>query len=207
MEIGVTEVRDELDAMAAALRYTLGLLAGESPARDSESEVRTLADRPLPVTGLAAARGEGKVRATTSDTYRFFLDTTAPIGRDDHLLIVTSAIAAPFQHAQAIAELGIPTGATITSIGAHINTSQESRIRQTWTTAEWLQEVRSTLWSMKQMCLALEAAQPSLTYTGGQVSTTSSLAYGGRTRPRPSHGSGPARSTQRRSFGRITSTS
>ncbi|WP_071288566.1 hypothetical protein [Mycolicibacterium llatzerense] len=156
--LGAHDVRDELDAMAVALQHTLDLPEGPPPTRDSVSEVRTLATEPRPVTGLAAAPGPGKPRATTSDTYRFFLDTAGSVGRGDHLLIVTSAIHAPFQHAQAIGELGLATGATISTVGAHISASQNPAVRTEWTTAEWLQEIRSTIWSMKQMYLALEAA-------------------------------------------------
>lgn len=93
-------------------------------------------------------------------TYRFLLDNAPVIGPRDHILIVTSAITAPFQHALAIAELGVSTGATITSVGAHIATSREPLVQEKWTTAEWLQEVRSTVWSMQQLCLALEDADP-----------------------------------------------
>jgi len=157
---GAHDVQDELDAMTVALQHALGLPAAMGPARESEHEVRTLANQPFSVTGLAAPRGEGKARATTGDTYRFFLDTAPRIGPGDHILVVTSAIAAPFQHALAIAELGIPTGATITSVGAHIATSREPLVQQEWTTAEWLQEVRSTVWSMQQLYLALEDAHP-----------------------------------------------
>lgn len=156
--IGAHDVQDELDVMAAALKHTLGLPKLPMPARETVSEVRVLASDPLPVTGLAAAPGLGKPRATTSDTYEFFLESSGSIGPEDHLLVVTSAIHAPFQHAQAIGELGIVTGATITSVGAHISTSRNPAIQTEWTTAEWLQEIRSTIWSMKQMYIALEAA-------------------------------------------------
>lgn len=158
--IGAHDVRDELDAMAVSLKHALGLPGAVPAKRDSESEVRSLAAEPLPVTGLAAARREGEARATTSDTYRFFLESAGNLGPDDHILIVTSAIHAPFQHAQAIGELGIVTDATITSIGAHIATTSEPLVKQEWTTAEWLQEVRSAIWSMKHMYEALLTAHP-----------------------------------------------
>lgn len=160
LHLGV--VTDELDAMSAALQYTLGLPSAiETPDRTSDSEVRTIARSPRPVIGLAAARPDGAPRATTSDTYRFFLDTAA-VQPGAHILIVTSAIHAPFQHAQAIAELGLPAGATVTSVGAHIATSRHSSVRTDWSTAEWLQEIRSTIWSMKNMYQSLLAAHPGL---------------------------------------------
>lgn len=162
-QLGVGPVADELDAMAAALRYSLHLPGHEAgrAASSEPSEVREVATKPIPVLGLAAAPGEGKPRATTSDTYRFFRET-ATLSGSDHVLIVTSAIHAPFQHAQAIAELGLLTSATITSVGAHIGTSSESCVRHTWTTAEWLQEVRSAIWSMRNMYQALTARYPTL---------------------------------------------
>lgn len=162
-QLGIGPVDDELDAMAAALRYALQL-PGSEPGRAASgepSEVRQVATGPVPVVGLAAAPGEANYRATTSDTYRFFRETAA-IEEGDHLLIVTSAIHAPFQHAQAVAELGIATSATITSVGAHIGTSNEACVRHEWTTAEWLQEIRSAIWSMRNMYHVLAAKFPAL---------------------------------------------
>lgn len=165
--LGLGSIDDELDAMAAALRYSMRISGPDTSKVGSAqpSEVRRIAVDPMPVIGLAAAPGPGKHRATTSDTYRFFRDT-AKVEAGQHLLIVTSAIHAPFQHAQAIAELGIPTSATITSVGAHIGTSRESDVRHEWTTAEWLQEIRSAIWSMKNMYDSLLEAYPALDVGG-----------------------------------------
>lgn len=155
-------VADELDAMCAALNYALALPDGAEKSRRSPSEVRTLAISPTPVASLAAEPGQGNVRATTSDTYRLFLETAGSVTEQDHILIITSAIHAPFQHAQALAELSLPTGATITSVGAHIGTSREATVRTEWTTAEWLQEIRSAIWSMGIMYDKLLVAYPDL---------------------------------------------
>lgn len=155
-------VNDELDAMCAALGYALTLPDGADEPQRSPSEVRRLAVSPIPVAGLAAEPGQGNVRATTSDTYRFFLETAGTVTKQDHILVITSAIHAPFQHAQALAELSVPTGATITSVGAHIATSREAVVRAEWTTAEWLQEIRSAIWSMRVMYDKLLAAYPDL---------------------------------------------
>lgn len=154
-------VEDELDAMCAALSHALKLPAGGRSQR-SPSEVRQLAMLPIPVAGLAAEPGQGNMRATTSDTYRFFLETAGNLTERDHVLIITSAIHAPFQHAQALAELSVPTGATITSVGAHIGTSRQAAIRAEWTTTEWLQEIRSAIWSMRVMYDKLLAAYPNI---------------------------------------------
>ncbi|MFY9808099.1 MAG: hypothetical protein WAK86_12635 [Pseudonocardiaceae bacterium] len=155
-------VADELDAMCSALRYALTLPDCVERSPQYSSEVRQLAISPIPIAGLAAEPGQGNVRATTSDTYRFFLETAGNLTEHDHVLIITSAIHAPFQHAQALAELSIPTGATITSVGAHLGTSRQTAIRSEWTTAEWLQEVRSAIWSMRVMYDKLLAAYPEI---------------------------------------------
>ena len=160
-ELHFGPVDDELDAMCAALRYALNLPNGAEKSR-SPREVRWLTMSPTPVAGLAAEPGEGNARATTSDTYRFFLEAAGNVAKNDHILIITSALHAPFQHAQALAELSIPTGATITSVGAHIATSREAAVRAEWTTAEWLQEIRSAIWSMRVMYDKLLAAYPDL---------------------------------------------
>ncbi|MGB8994637.1 MAG: hypothetical protein WCC65_04930 [Pseudonocardiaceae bacterium] len=155
-------VADELDAMCAALNHALTLPDWVERSRRSSSEVRQLAMSPIPIAGLAADPGQGKTRATTSDTYRLFLETAGNLTENDHVLIITSAIHAPFQHAQALAELSVPTGATITSVGAHIGTSRQAAIRAEWTTAEWLQEIRSAIWSMRVMYDKLLAAYPDI---------------------------------------------
>ena len=155
-------VTDELDAMCAALCYALNLPHGAERSRRSPREVRWLTMSPIPVAGLAAEPGEGNARATTSDTYRFFLEAAGSVTENDRILIITSALHAPFQHAQALAELSVPTGATITSVGAHIATSREAAVRAEWTTAEWLQEIRSAIWSMRIMYDKLLAAYPDL---------------------------------------------
>jgi hypothetical protein len=160
-ELHFGPVDDELDAMCAALRYALNLPNGAEKSR-SPREVRWLTMSPTPVAGLAAEPGEGNARATTSDTYRFFLEAAGNVAKNDLILIITSALHAPFQHAQALAELSIPTGATITSVGAHIATSREAAVRAEWTTAEWLQEIRSAIWSMRVMYDKLLAAYPDL---------------------------------------------
>lgn len=161
-QLGAGRIDDELDAMAAALRYSMRLPHDGADIGTTEpSEVRSIASEPVRVIGLAAAPGDGKPRATTSDTYRFFREAAA-VEEGQHLLIVTSAIHAPFQHAQAIAELGISTSATITSVGAHIGTSPLPVVRHEWTTAEWLQEIRSAIWSMRTMYEALVERFPEL---------------------------------------------
>ncbi len=161
-ELHLGPVADELDAMCAALRHALTLPDGAEQSRRTPSEVRRLAVSPIPVAGLAAEPGRGNVRATTSDTYRFFLETAENVTEKDHILIITSAIHAPFQHAQALADLSVPTGATITSIGAHIGTSREPAVRAAWTTAQWLQEIRSAIWSMRVMYDKLLTTHPDL---------------------------------------------
>lgn len=155
-------VADELDAMCAALRHALALPHSAEQSQRSPSEVRQLAVSPIPVAGLAAEPGPGNRRATTGDTYRFFLETAKNVTQQDHILIITSAIHAPFQHAQALADLSVSTGATITSVGAHVSTSSQAAVRAEWTTAEWLQEIRSAIWSMRVMYDKLLAVHPSL---------------------------------------------
>ena len=161
-ELHLGPVTDELDAMCAALRHALNLPHGDNKSRRPPREVRRLATSPIPVSGLAAEPGPGNVRATTSDTFQYFLETAGNVTEQDHILIITSAIHAPFQHAQALAELSVPTGATITSVGAHIGTSRQATVRTEWTTAEWLQEIRSAIWSMRIMYDKLLAAHPRL---------------------------------------------
>lgn len=160
-DLGASWAQDELDVMAVALSATFDspqMVA--APRTPGPSEVRTLRTDPIPVIGLAAAPAPGSPRATTSDTYRHFVNVahTSPGSR---ILVVTSAIHGPFQHAQALAMLGAAAEVSVTTVGAHIGTSSRSDVRTTWTTAEWLQEIRSTIWSMRMMYDALHSSSAS----------------------------------------------
>jgi hypothetical protein len=152
-ELGLPPIQTELDAMTVAIAHNFGLGVPTAAIRDrGASQARQLATDPVPITTLAARPDPGETRATTSDTYQSFLELAGTVTAEDHLLIVTSAIHAPFQHVQALGELSLVTGARITSIGAHLGTSQSALVRaKAWTTAEWLQEIRSALWSMRWM--------------------------------------------------------
>jgi hypothetical protein len=160
VSLGAPHAEDELDVMTAALATAFespGMVRAQRTAGDSE--VRPLADLPVPVTGIAAAPSPGKHRATTSDTYRQFVDV-AKVSADSEILIVTSEIHGPFQHAQALAQLGLPTGARVTTVGARISSSRHQTVRTTWSTAEWLQEIRSAIWSMRLMYDVLTGGAP-----------------------------------------------
>ncbi|NYD37913.1 hypothetical protein [Actinomycetospora corticicola] len=147
-------VQDELDAMSVALGWALDIPQVRAQERPLEerlpAEVRELRGGPASVIGLAAPAEPDAGRVTTAGTYRFFAAST-DLSSLDHLLIVTSAIHAPFQHALALGHLALPTGARVTSVGAHITTSALADVRETWSTGEWLQEILSAIRSLRRM--------------------------------------------------------
>lgn len=95
------------------------------------------------VQAMAAPSAEPATRrADTSDTYRFWADEHHP-GPGDTVLIVTSPIYVPFQHADAIRLLNLPYGCTVDTIGFDAE--------QSFGPERYLQEIRSALRSLRKL--------------------------------------------------------
>ncbi|BCY11416.1 hypothetical protein [Actinoplanes sp. L3-i22] len=92
---------------------------------------------------LAAPSAEPELRrADTSDTYRFWAGEHRP-GPGDAVLIVTSPIYVPFQHADAIRLLNLPYGCPVDTVGLDSE--------QSFGPERYLQEIRSAVRSLRKL--------------------------------------------------------
>jgi hypothetical protein len=146
----------EVDAMEAGIRDSFGLAApsehrGTSGPVTHESWSITTFEAPDgPTVQLMAAPSAepARRRADTSDTYGFWADENHP-GPEDNVLIVTSPIYVPFQHADAIRLLGLPYGCGVDTVGF-----EPSRLDVPLPDpgpARYLQEIRSAVRSLRRL--------------------------------------------------------
>ena len=70
------------------------------------------------------------------------------------ILLVTSAIYVPFQHADAIRMLGLPYRASVDTVGVDASLGREPVLEQTFTASNYLQEVRSAIRSIRMLVAA-----------------------------------------------------
>lgn len=157
---GVTGARFEIDAMEAGLERAFALRgepdveAGGEPGRDPHRAWRIAAYRSgdMTVSAVAAPSSEPeRRRADTADTCRFWADRVADLGPGDSVLVVTSAIFVPFQHADALAFMGLPYGCEVETVGVDTTALPEARFRKEYTGGAYLQEIRSAIRSMRRL--------------------------------------------------------
>lgn len=170
-EVGLVErvvgerVDDEFHAMDAGVRNALGVTdpvseGGESPAVVGAAWcVREyVTEAGLPVRIVAAPSSEpGVRRANTADTYAWFASELAGLEREQRLLIVTSEIYVPYQHADALRMLALPYGVTVDAVGVDPG-SVDPDLHQDFDAHHYLQEIRSTVRALRALHGALPAA-------------------------------------------------
>lgn len=149
----------EFDAMDMALRdafhFTAATAAtevGGEPPEHARTGWRLRTYPGSPRTRLVAAPSSEPLtrRANTADTLGFWA-RTAGISADHRLLLVTSSIHATFQHCDAVRVLGLPFGCAIDTVGADPSAVPDDRLRLRWDTATLLQEIRSTIRSLRHL--------------------------------------------------------
>jgi hypothetical protein len=163
---GLAGVANEFDAMDAGMRQAFSLNGvqserGEDVAGNGNLSWRVreyAAENGGAVTVVAAPTGDPGRRANTPDSYRYFAEELVHLRPGDRVLAVTSAIYIPFQHADAIRMLGLPYGAIVDTVGVDTTTAREPQLRQQFTPANYLQEVRSTILAMRRLHEAVAAA-------------------------------------------------
>lgn len=156
---GLVGVENEVEAMDAGMRraFDLGDPESEEGRHDAESPTlswlvrRYVADTGRGVSVIAAPTTDPTRRANTPDTYKYWAEKVVELVPGDKVLLVTSAIYVPFQHADAIRMLTLPYGAEVDTVGLDTTQVADSRLRQTFTPANYLQEVRSAIRSMKAL--------------------------------------------------------
>jgi hypothetical protein len=155
-KLGQSHLTDEFDAMDAGVRSAFELSEplserGERSDAVGESwairEYRTAAG--VPVRVVAAPSTEpGVRRANTADTYKWFGSEIAKLRGGERVLIVTSDIYVPYQHADALRMLGLPYSVEVDAVGvrpgdAHPDLAQEFKPHH------YLQEMRSTIRALR----------------------------------------------------------
>jgi hypothetical protein len=120
----------------------------------------------LPVNVIAAPSSEpGVRRANTPDTYAWFASRFAKLKRGQRLLVVTTDIYLPFQHADALRMLALPYGVEVDTIGM-VPGKVDRRLAHNFEPHNYLQEVHSAIRSLRQLLAAASA--------GAQASSSSS---------------------------------
>lgn len=94
---------------------------------------------------VAPSTEPGKRRANTADTYEFWAREVAHPEPGESLLLVTSAIYVPFQHADAIRMLGLTHGCRLDTVGLDAARIDDRGVPQPFTGAHYLQEIRSAI--------------------------------------------------------------
>jgi hypothetical protein len=156
------EVSDELHAMDAGVRNAFGVTEpvrdeGESAEQVGASwrvrEYVTAAG--LPVRVVAAPSSEpGVRRANTPDAYAWFAMHLARLRPGQRILVVTTDIYVPYQHADAVRMLALPFGVTVETAGMQPG-RVDQRLRQTFAPHNYLQEIRSAIRALRDLHAAL----------------------------------------------------
>ena len=158
---GLSDVDNEIEAMDAGVRRAFGLEhpalqeVGEANEENPNSSwlVRHYEAPPdIPVRVVAAPSSDpDHRRANTPDTYTFWASEVVALAPMQRILLVTTPIYVPFQHCDAIRMLGLPYRVQVETVGIDVTNLHDDVLRQTFTPANFLQEVRSALRSMLQL--------------------------------------------------------
>lgn len=156
------EIDDEFDAMDVGARLAFDL---NSPVRECGERSRlefgswrvheyaTVAS--LPVFVVAAPSSEPEKRRTnTADSYQWFAAELAGLQPGQRLLLVTSDIYVPFQHADALRVLGLPFHVQVETAGIQPG-DVDPRLSQVFSADAYLQEVRSTIMAFGRLLAAI----------------------------------------------------
>ena len=94
-----------------------------------------------------------RARADTADAYAWFATKIANLTPGQRILAVTTDIYRPYQQLAALRMLALPYGVEVETVG-HVPAGVEPVLRQPFSPARYLQEIRSAV----QGCRALLAA-------------------------------------------------
>jgi hypothetical protein len=158
VQAGAPELAEEYDAMDYGARTAFGLdqptsVEGEeSPLPGGTWGVRhyeTAAGTPVQVVAAPSSEPE-KRRADTPDSYDFFAKQVATLQGGERLLMVTTPIYVPAQHAAAVRMLALPHGVDVDTVGNEPGVVPGAPAQQ-FTATKYLLEVRSTVRSLRKL--------------------------------------------------------
>jgi len=111
----------------------------------------------LPVSVIAAPSSEpGSRRANTPDTFAWFATEVARLEPGQRVLVVTTDIYVPYQHADALRLLALPYGVEVDAVGV-VPGEVDRRLAHSFEAHNYLQEIRSMVLSLRQLHAALAA--------------------------------------------------
>jgi hypothetical protein len=164
--LGQSGKQNEADVMEAGLVEAFGLgdpvdeqLGGGDRTEFGGSLVRTWShDNQEIRLVIAPSPAPESRRANTADTYEYWADRCVHLGPSDSILLVTSSIYVPYQHADAVRMLALPHGCSVETVGIDFSDESLGALRQPFTPANYLQEVRSTIRSVRLLHSAASEA-------------------------------------------------
>lgn len=161
-EAGAPELSEEYEAMDLGTRRAFGL--GEPDAVEGEESPlpggtwgvrRYHTDEGVPVQVAAAPSSEPeKRRADTPDSYAFFAGQLTELRPRERLLLVTTPIYVPAQHAAAVRILKLPYGVEVDTVGNEPGVVAGVPA-QKFSATKYLLEVRSTVRSLRRLVDAI----------------------------------------------------
>ncbi|MGW2081925.1 hypothetical protein ACWCOW_34255 [Streptomyces sp. NPDC001939] len=161
-EAGVPELDEEYEAMDFGTRRAFGLSEPERV----EGEASDLpggtwgvkyyrSDQGVAVHVVAAPSSEpGVRRANTPDSYDFFARRLAELQPGQRLLMVTTPIYVPAQHAAAVRMLALPFGVEVDTVGNEPTAVSGTPVSN-FSATKYLLEVRSAVRAMRQLIASL----------------------------------------------------
>lgn len=155
--LGHHELVDEFDAMDAGVREAFDL-GDPIDERGAPSEIVGVAwrvrDYVAPsgrsIQVIAAPSSELGRRSNTADTYAWFATKHARLQAGQRILIITTDIYVRFQHADALRMMALPYSVKVDAVGMQPGDLDE-RLRQEFGPGQYLQEVRSTIRSLRAL--------------------------------------------------------
>jgi hypothetical protein len=155
---GFADVSDEFSALDAGTRRAFGLGAptseeGQPLDIDNAAwSIRTYATSDGTQIRVAAAPSSQPElrRANTADSYAWFAQEVGKVSAGVRVLIITTAIYVPAQHAAAVRMLSLPFGAIVETVGM-IPGEVIPELNQQFTPSNYLQEIRSAIRSLREL--------------------------------------------------------
>lgn len=156
-----SELADEFHVMDAAVGMAFNLT---TPTREEGEDSDVVAawrlreyETPagVPVRVVAAPSAEPGTRVTTPMTYAWFATELAKLSAAHRILLVTTQIYLPYQHADALRMLCLPYGTHVDITGVRPGDIDE-RLRKAFRPNDYLQEVRSTIRALRALYEALQ---------------------------------------------------
>jgi hypothetical protein len=156
---GMPGLTVEAEAMAAGIAKTFGAPNGagwRSGTTPSGAEWRTLCYQagPHDIAVVAAPALDTARRANTGDAFVGWAELVHRPQPDERILVVTTDLFVPFQHADAVRCLGLPYRCGIDTVGLDAATYPQWVRQNTHTTL--LQEVRSAVLALNNLAMACE---------------------------------------------------